>query len=129
MVKKDKKVQGEKMEKFHDNLHSLKQEVIEMGKFASKMLKDSIECLKSLDLDFANEIHSRKDKLAKYDFDIEEKALKLVALYQPMAGDLRTIACIFKINTDLTRIGRYGKDITNIVRKELKDKIHIKKNS
>lgn len=115
------------MEKFHEELKNLKQEVIEMGNFASQILKDSIECLKDLDVDYADEIHSRKDKLAKYDFDIEDKALKLVALYQPMAGDLRTIACIFKMNTDLTRIGRYGKDITNIVRKELKDKAHIKK--
>jgi phosphate transport system protein len=115
------------MEKFHSELSNLKKEVIEMGIFAMNMLRDSIECLKSLDLEFAESIHSRKTQLAKYDVDIEDKALKLVALYQPMAGDLRTIACIFKMNTHLTRIGRYGKDITNIVKNELKDKVHIKK--
>lgn len=60
------------------------------------------------------------------DKKIEEKALQLIALYQPMAKDMRAIACILKMITYLTRIGRYGKDIANVA-KELADKPHIAK--
>ncbi|GAH13252.1 unnamed protein product, partial [marine sediment metagenome] len=47
--------------------------------------------------------------------EIEAKALRLIALYQPMAMDLRLLATILKIITYLTRLGRYGKDIAVVV--------------
>ncbi len=115
------------MEKFHNELENLKKDVIDMGFYALNMLNNSIDALKNLDMSLSEEIYSRKEKLMEYDDCIEKKGLQLITLYQPMASDLRTIACILKMITYLTRIGRYGKDITNIITKELKGKIHIKK--
>ena len=115
------------MEKFHNELEDLKKQVLDMGFHALNMLNSSIEAFKNLNIHHSEEIYSRKDKLLEYDNRNEEKALQLIALYQPMARDLRTIACILKMVTYLTRIGRYGKDITNITTKELEGKIHIKK--
>jgi len=115
------------MEKFHNELENLKKDVIDMGFYALNMLNNSIDALKNLDMSLAEEIYSRKDKLMEYDDCIEKKGFQLITLYQPMASDLRTIACILKMITYLTRIGRYGKDITNITTKELEGKIHIKK--
>ncbi len=48
--------------------------------------------------------------------DLEEEALQLIALYQPMASDMRTIACCLKMIADLNRIGRYGKDIAKVTK-------------
>ncbi|GAG60395.1 unnamed protein product, partial [marine sediment metagenome] len=115
------------MEKFHNELEDLKKQVLDMGFHALDMLNSSIEAFKNLNIYHSEEIYSRKDKLMEYDNRNEEKALQLIALYQPMARDLRIIACILKMITYLTRIGRYGKDITNITTKELEGKIHFKK--
>lgn len=98
-------------EEFHRKLSDLKGEVVEMGELASGMLRDSITALKNQDTEMAESVISRKEKLAEMDDEIEEKALTFIALYQPMARDMRTIGCILKMITYLTRIGRYGKDI------------------
>src|SRR4030042_3968755 len=58
--------------------------------------------------------------------DLEEDALQLIALYQPMARDMRTIACCLKMIVDLNRIGRYGKDIAKVTT-EIYPGPHIKK--
>ena len=97
-----------------------------MGHLAQEMLSRSVEALKQIDIEKANWVISNKAKLADMDDDIEEKALRLMALYQPMAGDLREIACILKLITYLNRIGRYGKDIAKLVVEFEKDG-HVKK--
>jgi phosphate transport system protein len=47
---------------------------------------------------------------------LEERAYQLIALYQPMARDMRVIVCILKMVSASERIGRYGKDIGNMVK-------------
>jgi len=112
--------------KFHDELYKLKENVLKMGYLATEMLRCSIEALKNQDLKKAEYVYSKKDDLANMDEKIEEKALQLIALYQPMAKDMRTIACCLKIITYLTRVGRYGKDIAKIAQ-EIMDKPHVSK--
>ena len=114
------------VEKFHKELENLKKEVIEMGSLAKEMLFNAVEALKNRDVRLAEEVVSKKREIAEMDEKIEEKALQLIALYQPMAKDMRAIACILKMITYLTRIGRYGKDIANVAKK-LADKPHIAK--
>jgi len=112
------------VEKFHDELKGLKKNVLEMGYMARDMLHDSVEALKNRDLECAEKVLAHKAKIEEWDSCIEENALRLIALYQPMAKDMRTIACCLKMITYLTRIGRYGKDIANVT-KDLVDKKHI----
>ena len=114
------------VEKFHEELEELKRDVIKMGELAVYMLEKSIESLKKQDIELADNIINKKTEIANFDEKIEENALRLMALYQPMAIDLRTIACILKIITYLTRIGRYAKDIANVT-KDLSEKPHIGK--
>ena len=114
------------VEKFHKELENLKKEVIEMGNLAKEMLFNAVEALKNRDVRLAEEVVPKKREIAEMDQKIEEKALQLIALYQPMAKDMRAIACILKMITYLTRIGRYGKDIANVAKK-LADKPHIAK--
>jgi len=113
-------------DRLHEELKKLKREVIKMGGLAKEMLHYSIEALKKQDVELAERVISKKKNLADMDAEIEEKALQLMALYHPMARDMRTVACILKTITYLNRIGRYGKDIANIA-KELSDKPHIAK--
>jgi phosphate transport system protein len=102
------------VEKFHEELEDLKKDVLKMGQLATKMLKRSIEGLKNQDYKKADWVNIQKNKIAEMDEKNEEKAMRLIALYQPMAKDMRTIACCLKMITYLARIGRYGKDIANV---------------
>jgi phosphate transport system protein len=114
------------VEKFHDELKILTKDVIKMGNLAREMLKKSIEALKDLDEEKANWVLSKKGLIADMDDDIEERTLRLITLYQPLASDMRQIACILKMITYLNRIGRYGKDIAKLV-DDWGDKRHVKK--
>jgi len=100
---------------FHKELVELKNEVVKMGNLALKMLDDSMSALITQDIELAKKTIEKKTLLKKYDSEIEAKALRLIALYQPMAMDLRLLATILKIITYLTRLGRYGKDIAVVV--------------
>jgi phosphate transport system protein len=105
------------VEKFHLELDMLKEHTLEMGSLSRTMLQMSIRALKNQDLEMAAWVMNRRDNLTTQDDSIEEDALRLMALYQPMAKDLRTIACTLKMITYLTRIGIYGKDIAVVVNK------------
>ena len=114
------------VEKFHQELKKLKKDVNTMGSLANDMLRKSVEALKNRDIELAKKVYSKKRKIAKMDIEIETKALQLLTLHQPMAKDLRLIACSLKMITYLARIGRYGKDIAKLSI-ELSDKPHFKK--
>ncbi|TFG07201.1 MAG: phosphate signaling complex protein PhoU [Promethearchaeota archaeon] len=105
----------------HKEIKVLKNEVISMAKHSLSMLEDGVRALKTQDADLAKDVDHRKHPLRDFDDKIEEKALKLIALYQPMAIDLRRLATILKLITYLYRLGRYGKDIARIAI-ELADK-------
>ncbi|MDT8358029.1 MAG: phosphate signaling complex protein PhoU, partial [Methanomicrobiaceae archaeon] len=61
------------------------------------------------------EVKARKERLRSWKQDIEDRSLRLVALYQPMGEDLRTISCINQMNYSLFRVGRIAKNIAKLV--------------
>ncbi|RLF44488.1 MAG: phosphate transport system regulatory protein PhoU, partial [Thermoplasmata archaeon] len=93
------------VEKFHEELKKLKKEVVEMGDLAKEMLSNAVEALKDRNKEVASQVIEKKKKIADMDERIEQDALRLIALYQPMARDMRTIACVLKMITYLTRVG------------------------
>jgi phosphate transport system protein len=107
-------------EKFHAELERLKQDTIAMVRLARTMLSDSVNALFLQDCAKAKEVVSNKRPLREMTISLEERAYQLIALYQPMAKDMRVIACILKMITAAERIGRYGKDIANMT-KHLQD--------
>jgi phosphate transport system protein len=113
-------------EKFHAELQELKARVTEMGMLANEMLAKSVEALRDRDLAKADWVMGQKDRLAGLDDRIEADALRLIALHQPMAENMREIATALKLNTYLARVGRYGKDIAKVA-KELVDQPHLSK--
>jgi phosphate transport system protein len=108
-------------DKFHDELSALKTDVIDMACFSREMLSDSMKAIVADDDHLASEVKSRKTKLGNRHTELEERVFLMIALYQPVAKDMRTLACCLQVVNDSQRIGRYGKDIANIV-KEIYEK-------
>jgi phosphate transport system protein len=114
------------MEKFIKELDSIKKDISDMADLALEMLDDAVKAFVEQDVELAREVNSMKGRLDEYDRDIEERNLLLLTLHQPMAKDLRTIACMLKMDTYLNRIGRYGKDIARDAR-AMADRPHVAK--
>jgi phosphate transport system protein len=111
-------------EKFHAELNNLKQDTAEMAKFGRNMLRTAVDALIQQDVRLAESVVSKKEEIHELEVRIEENCYQLIALYQPMAKDMRVIACTLKVVSASMRIGRYGKVIAKIV-KEISDKPHI----
>ena len=113
-------------EKFHIELKELKKNLLIMANLSKDMLQKSVKALREQDTELADWVISKKFVLADMDAKIEEDAFRLITLYQPMAKDMRTIACALKMITYLARIGRYGKDIAKLAN-EMVNQPHIAK--
>ncbi|WP_321506378.1 phosphate signaling complex protein PhoU [uncultured Methanoregula sp.] len=88
------------------------------------MLRNAVDALIRQDKELAASVVGRKEELHAMEVNLEEHCYQVIALNQPMAKDMRVIACTLKVITASMRIGRYGKVIANIV-KEISDKPHI----
>ncbi|MEK7803998.1 MAG: phosphate signaling complex protein PhoU [Deltaproteobacteria bacterium] len=95
-------------EAYHKALKELENELLTLGEMVAKAVKDSMEALKKRDFEMSKEIVKNDLLINKKRFEIEEKCLQLIATQQPMAIDLRTIAAILSIITDLERIGDHA---------------------
>jgi len=94
----------------------LKQDTIKMAHFGRDMLNESITVLMKEDVTSASKIKQKRKPLRELTFGLEDRAYQLIALYQPMAKDMRTIVCTLKMIAAAERIGRYGKDIANMAK-------------
>ncbi|MBI5038305.1 MAG: phosphate signaling complex protein PhoU [Nitrospirae bacterium] len=101
-------------EAYHKALKDVQDEVIKMADRVGKALKDSIEALKQRDLETSKRIIREDIVINKMRFDIEDKCLLLIATQQPMAVDLRILAAVINIITDLERIGDHAEGIAKI---------------
>lgn len=111
-------------EKFHTELKNLKKETLAMAHLGRSMLRDAVDALVRQDRELAASVVVKKEALHDMELRLEEHCYQLIALNQPMAKDMRVIACTLKVVAASMRIGRYGKVIANIV-KELADRPHI----
>lgn len=96
---------------FADELKELEQDLLKMGSAVEQMLHKSIQALVTRNTALAQEAVDMDDVVDEYNLSIENKCLRLLALQQPMARDLRTIAATMKIITDIERAGDYAVDI------------------
>jgi len=102
-------------EKFHTEMEVTKARVLEMGHLAVGMLEDAVTALTENDPSRAEAVKNKKKELSELTYALEEEMYRLIALYQPMAKDMRMIACSLRLISSAERIGRYGKDIANVV--------------
>lgn len=100
---------------FEHDLEALKGQLLLMGGAAEAIVGKSIEALKRRDLGLANEVFEDDRAIDRLEIEIEERCLRLLALQQPMASDLRFITAALKINNDLERVGDHAVNIAGSV--------------
>jgi len=101
-------------ETFERDLQRLQDEVLVLGSMVEKAIIESVEVLKRRDMEGARRLIAEDRILNEKRFAIEDDTLVLVATQQPMAGDLRTLAAVLAIISELERIGDYAKGISKI---------------
>ena len=83
----------------------LKQMLMSLCEIVEESLRQAVEAIKARDEALAKRVISRDCEIDQMEVDVEEECLKILALYQPVAIDLRFIITAMKINNDLERIG------------------------
>ena len=90
---------------FQDELEALQSRLLEMGGLAEERVRACIDALESRDLGVVAQVMGGDEPINQLHIEIDNRCFRLLALYQPMATDLRAIVSAVKINTDLERVG------------------------
>ena len=90
---------------FQKELQDLKEDLLKMAALVEEAISTAVQSLVKRDSDLARKTFEGEDEINTMEIDIEDKCLKLLALRQPMAVDLRFITSAMKITTDLERMG------------------------
>ena len=99
---------------FETEIKQVKDDVLLLGSMVEQAILHSVEALKKRDLKAAEKILEADREINKKRFDIENQLMILIATQQPMAHDLRLLASIMEIISELERMGDYAKGIANI---------------
>ncbi len=93
------------MRHFIEELEQLKTKLLEMSAIVESSIQRSISAVTQKDRNAAEEVFRTEARINAIEIEIDEFAINLLALQQPMAADLRLIVAALKINTDLERMG------------------------
>jgi phosphate transport system protein len=102
---------------FQAELEQLKTRLLEMGGLAEENVRLSIKGLVDRDHDLIEQVLTGDEPVNALHIEIDNRCFTLLALYQPMAADLRTIVAAVKINTDLERVGDLAINIAEAARR------------
>jgi phosphate transport system protein len=86
-------------------IEKLKKKILSQSALVEETVQRSGRCVKERNIDLAEQIIANDEQIDNAEVDVEEECLKILALYQPVATDLRFIVAVLKINNDLERIG------------------------
>jgi phosphate transport system protein len=104
--------QEETMLHFREELEELQSKLLEMGGLVEAAIHNSVLALVERDEDKAKEVMWNEALVNQKEIEIDELATRMLALFQPMARDLRFITAVIKINNDLERMGDLAVNIT-----------------
>jgi phosphate transport system protein len=96
---------------FHDQLGALKQRLLDMSERAELLIDLAVDALRTYDADKAQAVISGDTEVDELEVEIEQTAISLLALHQPMARDLRYIVAAIKVSSDLERVGDHAVNI------------------
>lgn len=96
---------------FHDELAQLKQKLVDMSAMAEQLVERSIKALLEHEREVAEEVISGDKRVNELEVEIEQRAIRLLALQQPMARDLRFLVGAIKVASDLERVGDHAVNI------------------
>jgi phosphate transport system protein len=93
-------------QQFHEELAGLDRQLLQMGELVSRMTAQAVDALRDADAGAAEAVIAADDAVDTLNRDIEASCMRLLALQQPVARDLRQVGTALKVITDLERIGR-----------------------
>jgi phosphate transport system protein len=99
---------------FDQELRGLETEMLSMASMVEELISESVESLRHQDRDMARAVIDKDQAINKKRFEIEANCLIVIATQQPVASDLRLLAAILHIVSELERIGDYAKGIGRI---------------
>ena len=102
--------------RFQQSLEGLKENLLIMAGLAEQAIQRAIEAYRVRDLSICELVNRSEVAINRMERDIDQSALDLLAMEQPMASDLRFILSVIKINADLERVGDAAKSISDRVR-------------
>ncbi|NPB06942.1 MAG: phosphate signaling complex protein PhoU [Aquificae bacterium] len=97
--------------KLFKELEKTKEQVIKMAKLVQRAVEKATEALNRQSVELAEEVIKGDDEIDLLEVDIERRCVRMIALYQPEASDLRMIMGIYKIVSDLERMGDEAENI------------------
>jgi phosphate transport system protein len=100
---------------FQQELNELKSELLRMAGLVERAISNAIEALVRRETPLAEKTIKEDAQINEMEIDIDERCLKLLALHQPMAGDLRFITSAMRFNVELERIGDLAVNIAERV--------------
>ena len=106
---------GHTLKAFDEDLDRLRALISQMGGLAEHAIGEAMRCLIQRDLDGAKIIIVEDKKLDLLEIETERRAVQVIALRAPMAGDLRDVVAALKISGVVERIGDYAKNIAKRV--------------
>jgi phosphate transport system protein len=102
--------------RFHRKLDDLKERLLVMAGMAEQAIQRSVEAYRVRDLSICDLVDRSEVAINSFEREIDQMALDLLAMEQPMAIDLRFILAVIKINADLERVGDQAVSISDRVR-------------
>ncbi|MHB8302111.1 MAG: phosphate signaling complex protein PhoU [Acidobacteriaceae bacterium] len=102
--------------RFHQNLDDLKEKLLVMAGMSEQAIQRAMEAYRVGDLSICELVTRSEPAINRMERDIDQMALDLLAMEQPMAIDLRFILAVIKINADLERVGDQAVNIAERVR-------------
>ena len=95
----------------HRDLDKLKKEVLRLGNMVELAINNAFLALNNRDSSIVEEVLTNEEQINEMEVQIEEECLKILALHQPVAVDLRFLVVVLKVNNDLERMGDIAKNI------------------
>ncbi|HEX3725121.1 MAG TPA: phosphate signaling complex protein PhoU [Pirellulales bacterium] len=96
-------------------IDGLKQQILLVGTLVEEAITKAVSALINRDRNLATSVIEADSEIDTMEVDVEEEVLKILALYQPVAADLRFVVAVLKINNDLERMGDLAKNIAKRV--------------
>jgi len=96
---------------FENEIQQLKDEIILLGSMVEQSILESVEALKKRDVEASKKIIEMDNQVNAKRFELENQVMILIATQQPMAHDLRLLASILEVISELERMGDYAKGI------------------
>jgi phosphate transport system protein len=106
---------GHTLKAFDEDIERLRALISQMGGLAEHAIEEAMRCLMQRDVDGAAHVVEEDKKLDRLELETERRAVQLIALRAPMAGDLRDVVAALKISGVVERIGDYAKSIAKRV--------------